>query len=168
MLQESFVVIGQALKPFGIKGEIKIKVFTESLEPFENSSVLTFGETPLRVVSVRAHKGCALVALEGVDTPEKAHGLSGSLVKTEYSNLPGKEEDEYFWFELIGMKVSTVDGRDLGEVTHITATGANDVIHVEGTYGEVLLPMIEDVVLEVDTENKEMVVDPLEGLIVDA
>jgi len=168
MLQESFVVIGQALKPFGIRGEIKIKVFTESLEAFENSSVLIFGETPHRVVSVRPHKGSALVALEGVDTPEQALELSGCLVKTEYRNLPGKEEDEYYWFELIGMKVSTVDGRDLGEITQITATGANDVIHVEGTYGEVLLPMIEDVVLEVDIEKKEMVVDPLEGLIVDA
>ena len=168
MSKRSFVVIGQALKPFGIKGEIKIKVFTESLEAFENSSVLIFGQTPYRVRSLRAHKGCALVGLEGVETPEQANRISGSLVKTEYKNLPNKEEDEYYWFELIGMRVSTVDGRDLGEITQITATGANDVIHVQGTYGEVLLPMIEDVVLEVDIEKKKMVVDPLEGLIADA
>jgi len=81
MLQESFIVIGQALKPFGIRGEIKIKVFTESLEAFENSSVLIFGETPHRVVSVRPHRGFALIALEGVDTPEQALELSGCLVK---------------------------------------------------------------------------------------
>ncbi|MBI4965976.1 MAG: 16S rRNA processing protein RimM [Desulfomonile tiedjei] len=168
MSQETFVVIGQALKPFGIRGEIKIKVFTETLEAFDNSSILIFGETPHRVVSVRAHKTFALVALEGMNTPEQADTLSGSLVKTDRENLPAKEEDEYFWFELIGMKVSTVDGRDLGEITQITATGANDVIHVQGAYGEVLLPMIEDVVLEVDTEKKKMVVDPLEGLIADA
>jgi 16S rRNA processing protein RimM len=168
MSQESFVVIGQALKPFGIKGEIKIKVFTESLEAFENSSVLIFDQAPYRVMSLRAHKGCALVRLEGVETPEEADKLSGSLVKTERGNLPNKEEDEYYWFELIGMRVSTVDGHDLGEITQITATGANDVIHVQGTYGEVLLPMIEDVVLEVDVETKKMVVDPLEGLIADA
>jgi len=168
MSQKKFVVIGKALKPFGIRGEIKVKVFTESLEAFEKSSVLIFGETPLKVESIRPHKGCVLVALEGVQTPEQADELSGSLVKTEQENLPGKEEDEYYWFELIGMKVSTVDGRDLGEITRITATGANDVIHVDGTYGEVLLPMIEDVVLEVDVEQKKMVVDPLEGLIADA
>jgi len=168
MPQESFVVIGQALKPFGIKGEIKIKVFTESLEPFENSSVLIFDQKPYRVKGIRTHKGCALVALEGIDTPEQAGELSGSLVKTEYGNLPSKEEDEYYWFELIGMKVSTKDGRDLGEITQITPTGANDVLHVQGAYGEVLLPMIEDVVLEVDVDKKKMVVDPLEGLIADA
>ena len=168
MSQKRFVVIGKALKPFGIRGEIKVKVFTESLEAFEYSSVLIFGETPRKVESIRSHKGCVLVALEGVQTPEQAAEISGSLVKTEQENLPGKEEDEYYWFELIGMKVSTVDGRDLGEITQITATGANDVIHVEGTYGEVLLPMIEDVVLEVDVAKKKMVVDPLEGLIADA
>ena len=168
MSQKKFVVIGQALKPFGIRGEIKVKVFTESLEAFENSSVLIFGETPHKVESIRSHKGWVLVALEGVQTPDQAGEFSGSLIKTEQENLPGKEEDEYYWFELIGMKVSTVDGRDLGEITRITATGANDVIHVEGTYGEVLLPMIEDVVLEVDVEQKKMVVDPLEGLIADA
>jgi 16S rRNA processing protein RimM len=65
------------------------------------------------------------------------------------------------------MKVFTVDGRDLGEIVGITPTGANDVLEVQGAYGEVLLPMIEDVVVEVDTEKNKMTVDPLEGLIPD-
>jgi 16S rRNA processing protein RimM len=66
------------------------------------------------------------------------------------------------------MKVSTVNGRYLGEITQITPTGANDVLHVEGAFGEILLPMIDAVVIEVDLQNHEMTVDPLEGLIPDA
>ncbi len=167
MTSQQLVVIGRALKPFGIKGEIRIKPFTESLEAFHRSSDLIFDDAPHKVTRLRVHKGSLLVSLEGTDTPEKAAKLTGALVKTFVENLPPKEEDEYYWVELIGMDVTTVDGRNLGTITRITSTGANDVLHVEGSYGEVLLPMIDDVVIEVDTKKSHMVVDPLEGLIPD-
>jgi 16S rRNA processing protein RimM len=168
MSRQRPIVIGKALKPYGLKGEIKVKPFTISFSAFTNSSVLYFQETPYRVVSTRQYGSNVLVLLEGVTTPEQARDLTGSLVQTDRQNLPPKEEDEYYWFELIGMNVATVDGRQLGCVTAITPTGANDVLHVEGAYGEVLLPMIEDVVLEIDVENDHMLVDPPEGLIPDA
>ncbi len=167
MTRSRLVVIGKAVKPFGIKGEIKVAAFTESFESFQNSDVLVFGESTYKVTAIRIHKGAALVSLEGIENPETASKLVGSLVKTDVENLPPKEDDEYYWYELLGMRVFTVDGRDLGKITQITPTGANDVLHVEGAYGEVLLPMIEDVVLEVDTEGEKMTVDPLEGLIPD-
>ena len=105
--------------------------------------------------------------LEGIDSPERAQGLSGSLVGTDKANLPPIEEDEYYWNEILGMEVVTVDGKALGKVTQIIRTGANDVLQVEGAYGEVLLPMIEEVVVEVDLQAGKIVVDPLEGLIPD-
>jgi len=168
MTQSRLIVIGQVVKAFGIRGEINIRPFTESIGTFERSAVLIFGDSPYTVLNVRSHKGGVLILVQGIDTPEKAQQLRGTLVKTYEENLPPKEEDEYYWFELIGMRVSTVNGRDLGRITGITRTGANDVIHVEGACGEVLLPMIEDVVVEVDTRRGTMVVDPLEGLIPDA
>jgi 16S rRNA processing protein RimM len=168
MPRNRLVVIGQVGKPFGIKGEIRIFPFTETFEAFERSRVLILDETPYNVVRIRGQKSVVISALEGVDTPEQARELTGCLVKTYEQNLPPKEEDEYYWFELIGMKVSTVDGRYLGTISRITATGANDVLHVDGDLGEVLLPMIEDVVIDVNTDLKEMIVDPLEGLIPDA
>jgi len=167
MRDDRLVVIGRALKPFGIKGEIKVRPFTESFFAFENSPVLMFGESAKRVRTIRVHKGMVLVSLEGIDTPESAAKLAGSLVKTYPENLPPKEEDEFYWHELLGMQVKTVDGRDLGEVVEIIATGANDVLNVHGAYGEVLLPMIDQVVVEVDLEGRHMIVDPLEGLIPD-
>lgn len=167
MTRSRLVVIGKAVRPFGIRGEIKVAAYTESFEAFQNSDVLIFGESAHKVTAIRIHKGAALISLEGIDNPETASKLVGTLVKTDVENLPPKEDDEYYWFELLGMRVFTVDGRDLGKITQITPTGANDVLHVEGAYGEVLLPMIEDVVLEVDTEGEKMTVDPLEGLIPD-
>jgi 16S rRNA processing protein RimM len=168
MSPNRLVVIGKVVKAFGIKGEIRIRPFSESFESFERSEALVLGESPYNVRNLRIHKRAVLASFEGVDTREKADRLVGCLVKTDERNLPPKEEDEYYWFELIGMKVSTVDGRFLGEITQITPTGANDVLHVEGAYGEVLLPMIDDIVVTVDLQNNEMTVDPLEGLIPDA
>ncbi len=168
MFQEGLVVIGRVVKPFGIKGQILISPFTESYEAFERSDVLVFGDVPVKILSMRIHKGNVLATLEGFQSPEKAGELRGRLVKTNSSNLPPKAEDEYYWFELIGLNVSTVDGRDLGTVTALTPTGANDVLHVQGAYGEILLPMIDDVVLDINIESGAMLVDPLEGLIPDA
>ncbi len=168
MSGDRLVVIGQAGKPFGIKGEIRIRPFTESFEAFERSAVLVFGEHRYKVLGLRFHKGAALASLEGIDTPEKARNLVGSLVRTYEENLPPKEEDEYYWFELMGMRVLTRDGRDLGVVAGIMETGANDVLEVQGDLGEILLPLIDDVVLEVNTQRNEMIVDPLEGLLPDA
>lgn len=167
MNSNRLIVIGRATKPFGIKGEIRISPYTESFEAFENSAVLVFDETPFNVIDIRSHKGHILAILEGVNTPEQAKLLSGCLVKTDEGNLPPKSDDEYYWHELIGMKVLTIGGRNLGKITNITPTGANDVLHVEGGFGEVLLPMIDDVVISVDVENQIMMVDPLEGLVPD-
>jgi 16S rRNA processing protein RimM len=166
-MSHRLIVIGRVSKPFGVKGEISIVTFTESFEAFENSEFLVFGDDTKKVRGLRIHKGQALAWLEGVNSPEESKELVGRLVKTDERNLPAKEEDEYYWFELLGMKVFAVDGRDLGEIVAITPTGANDVLHVQGEYGEALLPMIEDVVLEVNTETNIMIVDPLEGLIPD-
>jgi len=151
MVASRLIVIGQVVKPFGVKGEVSIRPFTESIGTFQRSAVLFFGDSSYQVLRVRSHKGNVLALVEGIDTPERAEQLRGNLVRTHEENLPPKEEDEYYWFELIGMIVVTVEGKDLGRITGITPTGANDVIHVEGAYGEILLPMIEDVVVEVDT-----------------
>ncbi|MEJ2717240.1 MAG: ribosome maturation factor RimM [Deltaproteobacteria bacterium] len=167
MSRNKLVVIGQAVKPFGIRGEIKIKPYTESFEAFKRSPVLVFDETPYTVLKIRIHKGAALASLQGIDSPEKAKELAGSLVKTNAENLPPKQEDEYYWHELIGMSVYTLEGRSLGELTQIIETGAHDVLQVEGAYGEILLPMIDEVVVEVDIETNKMIVDPLDGLVPD-
>ncbi|MEW6349195.1 MAG: ribosome maturation factor RimM [Thermodesulfobacteriota bacterium] len=168
MKPKTTVVIGQAGQPFGIKGEIKIRPYTESVEAFERSRVLYFDETPYEVLRIRVHKGAVLASLKGVDSPEQAKTLRGCQVRTDPENLPPKGDDEYYWHELIGMRVFTTDGRDLGVVAGLIPTGAHDVLSVQGPFGEVLLPMIEDVLKEVHTERGEMIVDPLEGLIPDA
>jgi 16S rRNA processing protein RimM len=168
MSLDGLVVIGRVQKPFGIRGEVRIQVYTQSLEAFEKSEWLEINDKRMIIKQIRFHKGSVLVLFEGVDSPERASGLVGQLVKTLQSNLPPKEEDEYYYFELTGLDVITQKGVCLGRVTDIMATGANDVLVVMGDYGEVLLPFIDEVVLEVDLIGGKMLVDPMEGLVPNA
>jgi 16S rRNA processing protein RimM len=167
MPRKRLVVIGRAGRPFGVRGQFRVIPFTENSDAFKRSAVLLLDDRPFKVESIRAHKGALVIALEGIKNPELAGEYTGCLVKTDSENLPPKEEDEYYWFELIGMRVITVDGSELGSISWITETGANDVLHVDGDRGEILLPMIDDVVIEIDDDRGTMIVDPLEGLIPD-
>ncbi len=80
------------------------------------------------------------------------------------SEVPSAEEGEYFHYELLGLKVRTVEGEDLGEVAEILETGSNDVYVVRGAAGEILVPALSKVVREIDIASGLMVVDLPEGL----
>ena len=164
MPNDGLVIIGRVQKPFGIRGEVTIQAFTETFHAFEKSEWLEIKDTKMIIEQIRIHKGSVLVLFEGIRTPEQAAAYKGQLVRTLKDNLPPKEEDEYFYFELIGLDVYTMSGQYLGKVTDVMATGANDVLTVRGDYGEILLPFIDQVVIETDLVSKRMLVDPLEGL----
>jgi|UniRef100_A0A7C4EUY4 16S rRNA processing protein RimM len=161
------VVIGKVIKAFGIKGELRVRAYTESLDVFKSSPRLEIGGTFFEVLQVRAHKGDVLLSLAGVENPEEAKTLSGLLVRIDADSLPEREDEEYYWFELEGLRVVTSEGKELGVVHHLFATGANDVLEIHGAKGEILLPWIEDVVKKVDLAAGLLVVDPLEGLVPD-
>lgn len=168
MSNDGLIVIGRLQKPFGIRGEIRVQAYTETFEAFEKSEWLQVKEKRMTIKQIRVHKGSVLVLFDGINTPEQASEFSGQLIQTSERNLPAKDEDEYYYFELIGLDVFTKSGRHLGKITEIMATGANDVFVVNGDCGEVLIPFIDDVVTEIDLATKKVQVDPMEGLIPNA
>lgn len=165
MSDDGLIVIGRLQKPFGIRGEIRVQAYTESFEAFERSEWLQVKEKRMTIKQIRIHQGSVLVLFDGINTPEQVSEFSGQLVQTSAKNLPAKDEDEYYYFELIGLDVFTKSRRHLGKITEIMATGANDVFVVNGDAGEVLIPFIDDVVLEIDIAAKKVLVDPMEGLV---
>lgn len=165
MAEVDLVVIGKVGGSFGVRGEARIIPFTESLAFFERSAKLLVNGEALVVKSSRNHKKAVLIHFEGIDDPESAKKLTGSLISVSRDSLPPTQEDEYYWHDLIGMTVFTIDGKNLGSVENLFSTSANDIIQIQGPLGEALIPMVEHVVLEVDTVKKEILIDPLEGLI---
>ena len=92
--------------------------------------------------------------------------FKGSLLKVTESQLSELEEGEYYFHEIIGCKMFTDEGEEIGTIREILATGANDVWVVQRKIGkDLLVPYIEDIVKEIDIEEKKIVITPMEGLL---
>ena len=166
-----FLVIGVIRKPHGVGGEVSVFPQTDMparfkwLEQVYLSKPKAAPSQPIQVKGVRFHKELVLVRLAGINSREAAGRLRGMWVQVTEDEAIPLEEEEYFLYELLGLEVVAVDGQLLGNLTEIIETGANHVFVVRGEQGEVLLPDIDEVILEIDFSAGIMKVDPLVGLL---
>ena len=107
-----------------------------------------------------------ILELDVIRNVRDATALRGTIIEMEGEDLPKPPEGAFYHYEIVGMKVRTSDGEELGEVIEIIVTGANDVYVVgkQGAREQVLVPAISDVVLDVDINNGVVTVDLPEGL----
>lgn len=161
---QQYIVVGEVSGVFGIKGWIKVYSFTE---PREN--ILTYSPWVLRkgneLKSVEVLdgnlQGKAVVAcLSGVTDRDMAASLGGYEIVIEASLLPEPEEGEYYWRDLIGLKVKTEQGIALGVVDYLLETGANDVLVVKDGDKERLIPFLQGQFVKIiNLESGMMIVD---------
>lgn len=115
------------------------------------------------------HKKVMRLILDGVTTRDQAEALTGWQVFLARADLPPLASDTYYWTDIIGMAVYSIDGEYLGEIQEIIPTGANDVYVVKTPpthpAGEILIPAIASVVIDIDVDEKSMRVELPEGLI---
>ena len=117
------------------------------------------------IENVRFHKQFVLLKLKGIDDMTAAETLKGTVVKITEDMAVPCEEDEYYIRDLYDMEVVTVEGENLGIISDVIFTGANDVYAVKNEEGkEILIPAIKDCIINVDVENNTMTVKLLEGL----
>jgi len=170
--EPSYVVIGQVRRPHGIRGEVRVEILTDYPERVVQRDYLYLAHPqspddveryPLE--AVRPHKGILLIKLGRIDDRDAAEELRGMLVQVPLAEAVPLEEDEYYHFQLIGTDVETETGEWLGRVADVLETGAHDVYVVRGPRGEILLPAVEDVILELDIEMKKMTVHLLPGML---
>ncbi len=161
------LVIGQVLAPWGRRGEVRVQIMTDFPERFARLQEVLVGEEhrPYRLQSARLHRGNAVLKFEGIDNPEDAAALRGEMLYIPVSEAMPLGEDQYYYYQILGLDVWTREGRHLGRIVDILETGANDVYVVEGEAGEVLIPALADVVQEVDLEGRRMIVTLLPGLV---
>ena len=110
------------------------------------------------------HRGMALVKFQGINTREDAERLAGVELEVPIEDVPPLPDGSYYHFQILDMEVWTTTGELLGVVEDILITGGNDVYVVRSGGGEVLVPAIEDVVLDVDVDEGKITVDLPEGL----
>lgn len=159
------VIMGRIRGVHGVRGFLKVESFADPIEQLLSYEPWLLGtegsESPhgsYRIKSGQRHGRGLLVSLAGCDSREAAQALVGCTIEVEYTQLPPVDTDEFYWVDLEGLKVSTVDGYELGQIDHLFETGANDVIVVRGDK-ERMLPFIDDVVKAVDLKQGTLTVD---------
>ncbi len=160
-----YLVAGEIVAPFGVRGEVKVLLDTDFPELVLRAAELYVGDPPLRyaVEWARPHQGMVRLKLAGCEDRDAAEALRGQWVQLRLADMPVPGQGEYYYYQLLGLRVWTEEGEDLGTVVDIlTAGGA--VLVVRGPSGEVLLPAIDAVVREVDLPAGRMCVRLLEGL----
>jgi 16S rRNA processing protein RimM len=163
-LPEDLILVGEVKAPHGLKGFVRASSFAVSETSFtEAGSVVVkqrSGETRrLRVLHCAPYNRGIILKLEGIEDRDEAEGLRGARLFFRKEDLKREDEDEFFWFELIGLKVYSEDGALMGVVTHIIPTGGTDIFVVKDKEREVLIPAARHVVKKIDTVAKTMVVD---------
>ncbi len=166
---DQLLQIGKITGAFGVTGEVKIFRMAEDLMHFHPGRQVMLlekggGYTHYTVVTAKPHKNILRVRFEEIEDRNAAEEVVGARLFIPRSALPETDSDTWYWCDLIGLDVYSVDELYVGRVTAMIDTGSNDVFVVSNDDGETLVPFIESVVIEINPENGRVVVDLPEGL----
>ncbi|MFH1485526.1 MAG: ribosome maturation factor RimM [Chloroflexota bacterium] len=165
MEEPEFLTIGRVLAPWGIRGQMKVEAMTDFPERFlPGHSVYLMGKL-FTIEDSRQTNKSIILKLVTIDTVEDSEKLRGQLLEVKLNEIPPLPPDQFYHFQVLGMKVFTEGGELLGEVREIMPTGSNDVYVVHGNRGEILIPAVDDVVKEMDMEQGRIIVEVIEGLL---
>jgi 16S rRNA processing protein RimM len=169
MQQSEQIVVGRLGAVYGVKGWLKVQSFTDDPESiFEYSPWLLSQKTEreLKVVEWRRHNNGLIARLEGISDRDEAARLTGADICITADELPALADDEFYWRDLIGMRVVNTQGYDMGVVEQIMPTASNDVLVVKANsndgFGksERLIPFIQsEYVTEVNKAEKRIQVE---------
>ncbi|MGC8879812.1 MAG: ribosome maturation factor RimM [Anaerolineae bacterium] len=165
-----FIVIGRILRPHGVRGEVLVEVITDFPERFDVLEVAYLGydnwhATPYRVRTRRWHRAWALLSFEGYPDRTSVEALRDMFVQIPIEEAQPLPEGTYYAHELMGLDVFTTEGEEIGRISDVLFTAANDVYVVQGARGEILLPAISQVVKQIDLAAGRVIVELLPGLL---
>ncbi len=149
--------MGRVTAPFGVKGGVKVYALTAQLGNLLDYPVWWLGHEgewlEMRVAVARVHGKTLVAQLAGIEDREAAVALKGLEVAVPRSQLPAAAQGEFYWADLIGLRVVNAEQHEFGQVVRVMQTGANDVLVVAGGNGnerETLIPFIAGAIQQVD------------------
>lgn len=160
-------MVAQVVAPRGLQGELKCRLQTDFPDRFRPGLLVYAGSPPVqrRVVAARVEGEAVYLTLEGVDDREAAEALRGSEVLIRRADAMPLPPGQYYWSDVVGLRVESPSGEPFGTVVDILQTGANDVYVVHGPRGEILLPATREIVQEISPERGRLVADVPPGLL---
>ncbi len=155
---ERRVALAAVAGAHGIRGELRLKLFSESAESLSRHASLFVGGSQRRLLSIRDSAKAAVARFEGIADRSAAEALRGALVEVNRSDLPPLEEGEYYHADLIGLAAVDRDGGDVGTVVSVENYGAGDLLEIKKSDGSrSLIPFKPGIA---DLESGRIVVDP--------
>ena len=167
---EQLLQVGVISSTHGVRGEVKVFPTTDEVKRFKKLKkvILDTGkeQLPLEIEGVKFFKQFVILKFRGIDNINDIEKYKGKRLLVDREHAVKLKKDEYFIADMIGMDVFTEDGELFGALKDVMETGANDVYIIEMSDGkEVLVPAIKQCILDVDIENRKMVIHLLEGLV---
>jgi len=161
-----FLAVGRVLRPHGVRGELLLASLTDFPEHLSQQKTVYLGEPPVPhpLAGVRLHRSQLIIRLGDCRERAAADAFRDQIVQIKAQSATPLPPGLYYHHQLIGLAVYTEDGEHLGELAEVLETGANDVYVVNGPQGELLLPVIADVIRGVDLDTHRLTVHLLDGL----
>ena len=160
------IKIGKIVNTVGLKGEVKVYNYSDSIEIYETIESIYVEDRLTVIENVRAQKNMVILKLEGADDRNAAEALRGKELYITEDDLPELPEGQYYVRDLIGMSVTEEDGNMLGHVTDVLQNTAQDIFEVESENGKkLLIPKVDQFVLDIDAEQREITVRLIEGML---
>lgn len=167
-----FLILGRVTRPHGVRGEFRVTVFANNPERFKKlrSILLTSDENDpepqaYRLKTSRTHGDLAILRVEGINHREAVDPIRRWWVMIPIELAVPLAEGEYYLYQLFGLKVVTEEKVELGILSDVLETGANNVFVIRGEKGELLIPDTPEVVVNIDFEQRQMTIRPIPGLL---
>ena len=153
------LIIGEVLKPQGIRGELKIKTFTDFPEDVKKFGTVYIDEKPYKILSFRVgNDGAAYMGLRGIPDRNAAELFRGKKLEGDREDAPALDEGRYYIVDILGLACESQDGEFLGTVKEI-ATLSTDVYTIEKDGKKILFPVVNGVIVDVDLQNGKVIIN---------
>ena len=160
------ITYGKISKTHGLSGEIKLVPLSRDLDNVstlnriflkksENQPLLEF-----KITSRRFHKNTAIIKLDGINSFDDAENIVGQAVYVDTDDLQDPDEDEYYWFQLVGLEAFLEDGTYLGKVESLIDRAFQSLIVIKKEQKEILIPFTDPIVKEVNLEESKIIISP--------
>lgn len=171
-MKANLIPIGRVVKTHGVKGKVKVEYYGEDLQRFSLYRKIFIGQgkdklEPYEVMESIPQPPRLILHLKGIEKVEEAKLFLGKEIFIEREDLPKLERGEYYWIDLLGLEVETMEGKRIGRVKEIFPTKAHDIYLIKRKGKEIFLPATEAVIQEVDLQKGVIKVNQIDEFLED-
>ncbi|MBN2878942.1 MAG: 16S rRNA processing protein RimM [Clostridia bacterium] len=156
MNKDTFL-LGVIVKAQGIKGEVKVKPYTDTPDVLCRIKSVIINNEPMYIDKARCDRTMAYIKLKGIEDRDQAEAMKGLELSVDKKEAPALPEGRYYVDDLIGCTALDDEGAEIGKLIDVIQNSANDVYVIKNEKGEILIPALKSVIKSVDIQKKEVV-----------